>query len=235
MQTKKTLSALVAIAILAVGVVFSPFFLGRLITSDGSLETVPLIVSSIISAFFVAVGIALLLRRRRLLIWVLMLSITPLFFAGLEAAMWVQFQIWSQDRNQVDLRSQEIMRTASASGTFPYLDGIALQRPYQSDLYNINSRGFRAPEFSPPAPGKFRIGVLGGLTTFGLLNADRNTIPAFLEQKLRAELGRNITVWNLGVPGVTSPEELVILKRTYDAVAPDMVITYHGGNDFGRA
>ena len=89
MQTKKTLSALVAIAILAVGVVFSPFVLGRLITSDGSLETVPLIVSSIISAFFVAVGIALLLRRRRLLIWVLMLSITPLFFAGLEAAMWV--------------------------------------------------------------------------------------------------------------------------------------------------
>lgn len=58
MQTKKTLSALVTIAILAVGVVFSPFFLGRLITSDGSLETVRLIVSSIISAFFVAVGIA---------------------------------------------------------------------------------------------------------------------------------------------------------------------------------
>ena len=235
MQLKKSFRSIVAVVILVVGIVFSPFVLGQLITSDGSLETVPLIVSSIISAFLIAVGIALLVRRRMALIWVLMLSITPLFFAGVEAAMWVQFQIWSQDRNQIDLRSQEIMRKASASGTFPYLDGIALQRPYESDLYNINSSGFRTPEFSKPAPGEFRIAVLGGSTTFGLLNADKNTIPAFLEQNLRAQLARNITVWNLGVPGVTSPEELVILKHVYEAVAPDLIIAYHGGNDFGRA
>jgi hypothetical protein len=234
-QLKKSFGSIVAVVILVVGIVFSPFVLGQLITSDGSLETVPLIVSSIISAFLIAVGIALLVRRRMALIWVLMLSITPLFFAGVEAAMWVQFQIWSQDRNQIDLRSQEIMRKASASGTFPYLDGIALQRPYESDLYNINSSGFRTPEFSKPAPGEFRIAVLGGSTTFGLLNADKNTIPAFLEQNLRAQLARNITVWNLGVPGVTSPEELVILKHVYEAVAPDLIIAYHGGNDFGRA
>lgn len=229
------LTRILAAVAFAVGVVLSPFVLAQLITVDGSLETVPLIVSTILSLFLIVTSLAVFFGKRSWLLWILMLSIAPLFFAGLEAVMWIQFQLWAQDRNQTDLRAQEIMRNVAAQGDFPSLGDIALQRPHKSDLYTVNPDGFRTRDFSAKSPGEFRIAVLGGSTAFGILNADQNTIPEILERRLRQEFGQNISVWNMGVPGVISSEELTILNYAQDRIAPDLVIVYHGGNDFGRA
>ncbi|HEY3175609.1 MAG TPA: GDSL-type esterase/lipase family protein [Candidatus Polarisedimenticolia bacterium] len=100
---------------------------------------------------------------------------------------------------------------------------------------HINSLGLRGPERpAEKAEGSVRILCVGGSTTFGAgIVGDEKTWPARLEARLlemRPDL--RIEVWNAGVPGHTTAENVIYLSLRLIDFAPDLVILYEGYNDF---
>lgn len=98
----------------------------------------------------------------------------------------------------------------------------------------INDLGFRDPRnysLAKPA-GTFRILVLGDSVTFGHGALYETTYPYLLEQRLktwRADV--NWQVWNLGVPGYNTADELAYLKEVGTRYNPDMVVVGFFPND----
>lgn len=72
-----------------------------------------------------------------------------------------------------------------------------------------------------------RIFILGGLTTDGALFPFKSWLQ-FLLDKIG---GKNVTIFNGGVVGYTSTQELIKLLRDVLFLKPDMVIVYDGFND----
>lgn len=98
----------------------------------------------------------------------------------------------------------------------------------------INALGFRDPrEYAiEKPPGTFRIIVLGDSVTFGHGSLYEATYPYLLEQRLRAwRPGVRWEVWNLGVPGFSTRDELTYLHMIGDRYAPDLVIVGFYVND----
>jgi hypothetical protein len=99
----------------------------------------------------------------------------------------------------------------------------------------INSLGFRDRKDYPldKAPNTFRIIVLGDSVTFGHGTLDETTYPNLLEQQLRAwRPNVNWEVWNLGVPGYNTGQELAYLEEIGPRARPDLVIVGFYPNDF---
>jgi hypothetical protein len=96
----------------------------------------------------------------------------------------------------------------------------------------FNGEGFRIEgELAAAKPAdEMRIFVVGGSTVlFGSPLA--NTIPGALEAALRAEGLPQARVYNLGVAGFVSSQELSLLVHRIVYLKPDLVIAYDGGND----
>ena len=99
----------------------------------------------------------------------------------------------------------------------------------------INALGLRGPERTAARPpGAFRVICVGGSTTFGAgIAGDEKTYPARLEARLReANPGLEIEVWNAGVPGYTTAENVIYLGLRLIDFEPDIVVLYEGYNDF---
>ncbi|HEX4914173.1 MAG TPA: GDSL-type esterase/lipase family protein [Vicinamibacterales bacterium] len=99
----------------------------------------------------------------------------------------------------------------------------------------INSLGFRDHrEYSlAKPPGTFRILVLGDSVTFGHGALYETTYPYLLEQQLRAwRPDVKWEVWNLGVPGYNTAQELAYLQLVEERYAPDLVVVGFFPNDF---
>jgi hypothetical protein len=99
----------------------------------------------------------------------------------------------------------------------------------------INSLGFRdRQEYSLDKPANtFRIIVLGDSVTFGHGTLDDTTYPYLLEQQLkqwRPDVAWE--VWNLGVPGYNTGQELAYLEQIGPQADPDLVIVGFYPNDF---
>ena len=98
----------------------------------------------------------------------------------------------------------------------------------------INALGFRDDrDYAIEKPtGTFRILVLGDSVTFGHGTRSDTTYPYLLEQRLR-EWRPEIKwqVWNLGVPGYATSQELAYLQRVGERYAPDLVIVGFYQND----
>lgn len=91
--------------------------------------------------------------------------------------------------------------------------------------YNINSEGLRGRlnyGYDKPA-GARRILVVGDSYTFGRGVEDDETCAAVLESLLKAE-GKNAEVVNLGVPGYSTDNEYLHLKKKGVLFDPDMII-----------
>ena len=74
-------------------------------------------------------------------------------------------------------------------------------------------------------PDTFRILVLGDSVTFGHGTLDDTTYPYLLEQRLRGwRPDVNWEVWNLGVPGYNTRQELAYLKEIGPRAQPDLVM-----------
>ena len=102
----------------------------------------------------------------------------------------------------------------------------------------INELGFRDPREYTLAKGDrtFRILVLGDSVTFGHGAMYEATYPYLLEQRLRAwRPERDWQVWNLGVPGYNTSQELAYLTRVGATYAPDLVIIGFFENDLQDA
>lgn len=99
----------------------------------------------------------------------------------------------------------------------------------------INRLGFRDPrDYAPEkAPGTFRILVLGDSVTFGHGTLFETTYPYLLETRLRAWRGDiDWQVWNLGVPGYNTTQQLRQLLQLGPRYQPDLVIVGFYPNDF---
>jgi lysophospholipase L1-like esterase len=101
---------------------------------------------------------------------------------------------------------------------------------------SFNSLGYRSPERPVTKPaGVFRILCAGGSTTFdAAAQTDERTWPWRLEAMLR-EQGSPVEVWNAGLPGWTSLENLVSLEIRDVDLAPDVVVLFQGINDLQPA
>ena len=100
---------------------------------------------------------------------------------------------------------------------------------------NINSHGFRGPEFeSEKLEGTYRVFVIGGSSVFGTGVVDNATIPAHLERMYR-EAGplpqSRIEVINAGVIHAQSHTESLMVKNQILRLDPDLLIVYDGHND----
>lgn len=111
--------------------------------------------------------------------------------------------------------------------------------PSAQILVRTNSDGFRAHEL--PTAGKendeVRIFCLGESTTFGANAATNETTwPELLEAKLASAFPtRRIRVFNLGMSMATSAYSVALLGTLVAQLDPDLVIVYHGINEYDAA
>lgn len=111
-------------------------------------------------------------------------------------------------------------------------DGELFWRLDRSDK-DYNSAGFRDREIPPAKEGNtFRIICLGDSVTFGWPVEPENTYPGRLEKLLNSKFpGRNFEVFNAGIPGYTSYQGLIWVKKDILSYQPDLLIIYYGIND----
>jgi lysophospholipase L1-like esterase len=100
------------------------------------------------------------------------------------------------------------------------------------EYITINSDGFRGSEIIKKSPNEFRIFILGGSTTFGIVStSDKTTISAYLENFFHIDEFDFVKVINAGVPGANSRDEYFYLKTKLIEYDPDLIIMYDGWND----
>lgn len=103
-----------------------------------------------------------------------------------------------------------------------------------NDIININSHGFRGPEFSESKPDDtYRIFVLGGSTMYGWgTTSDSTTIPGHLQAMYdEQDLFLKTEVINAGIPNIVSFTEHWMIKTRLLDMDPDLFIIYDGLND----
>jgi hypothetical protein len=99
----------------------------------------------------------------------------------------------------------------------------------------INSLGFRDHREYTLAkpPGTFRILVIGDSVTFGHGATFETTYPYLLEERLRQwRSDVRWEVWNLGVPGYNTRQEVTYLTEVGPRFQPDLVVIGFFRNDF---
>ena len=72
-----------------------------------------------------------------------------------------------------------------------------------------------------------KIGVFGGSTTFGTGVTDEDSWPALLQQRL----GENYAVFNYGITGYSTAENIIQMALIATEKRPQIVIFYEGWND----
>jgi lysophospholipase L1-like esterase len=94
-----------------------------------------------------------------------------------------------------------------------------------------DAHGFRLNGAPRPEAVERAAAVLGGSTAYGWDAADDATIPADLEQRLRADGQPNAMVLNAGYPGYTSIDTLLVYHAKLAPLHPSTVILLAGLND----
>ena len=96
----------------------------------------------------------------------------------------------------------------------------------------INSLGYRQPEFNPAKTDQLRIVAIGDSFTFGDGVEEEAAWPRVLERALAGRQQRRVEVINAGVPGRWVDEYYLELKRRSLPLDPDLVIVgFFIGND----
>ena len=99
----------------------------------------------------------------------------------------------------------------------------------------INSLGWRDRERSlAKPPGCFRVCFLGDSILAAFEVETDSTFVAIAEDELNHRRGRAVEILNLGLPGATQTEELIVLQRDVGRLSPDLVaLFFNPGNDIG--
>ena len=110
------------------------------------------------------------------------------------------------------------------------------ETPYRGTYVNVSPAGYRhVPEQEPleSPSSRRRIFVFGGSTTFGLGVPDDETIPAYLQQALRARGMNDVALFNFGVGSYYSTQErIAFLRLLTDGRRPEIAIFIDGINEF---
>jgi len=114
------------------------------------------------------------------------------------------------------------------------IPGFRVYAPAKSEHYYVNNMGFRTREFVDKAVDEWRIGVVGGSTTWGSWVSNEETIPNNIERLLRSKniSSKTISVYNLGIEGASIHMERKVAEKLYPIVLFDQLIFYDGVNDF---
>jgi hypothetical protein len=163
---------------------------------------------------------------RKLLLLSLPASIAAMVVAAAGIEIWVRFS-WDERRGTPGFFLSDAARGQRlAAGYTGWFAGVPVK---------VNSLGFRDPrEYSlAKPPGAFRILVLGDSVTFGHGAPFDTTYPYLLGQRLR-KWRPDVAweVWNLGVPGYNTRQELVYLQEVGQRFQPDLVVVGFYPNDF---
>lgn len=113
----------------------------------------------------------------------------------------------------------------------PVAYGLTLYKKASSPVYNVNGHGFRTREFMPRERSEWRIGFLGGSTTWGSWVRDHETIPHFVGARLQERSSKNIVVYNLGVEGANIKSEIRIAQSLFKVIEFNQLVFYDGVND----
>lgn len=103
---------------------------------------------------------------------------------------------------------------------------VVWEKPLEGELsdYRFNSSGYRNDsDFAPKQPGTYRIVVLGTSMATGLRVPQEKTFSALLPAELSRRTGRNVEVYNLGLPW-RSPEAIAQHMKEAVALQPDLVL-----------
>ena len=165
------------------------------------------------------------MRWRRLLI-VAVAATTAVAVAMVAIEIWVRIR-WDDKKGTPGFFLTDAARGQRlAPGYSGWFAGVPVR---------INSLGFRDLReyaFEKP-PHTVRIVVLGDSVTFGHGALDTTTYPYLLEQRLRGwRPDVNWEVWNLGVPGYNTRQELTYLREIAPRAKPDVVVVGFYLNDF---
>jgi lysophospholipase L1-like esterase len=165
-------------------------------------------------------------RFRKLLTIALPAAMVATVLAALAIEIWVR-AAWDDSRGRPGFfLSDPVRGQRLAAGYDGWFAGVPVR---------INALGFRDPRDYSLAkpPGTFRILVLGDSVTFGHGALHETTYPYLLEQQLEAwRPDVRWEVWNLGVPGYNTAQELAYLRQIGPAAAPDLVVVGFFLNDF---
>ena len=94
----------------------------------------------------------------------------------------------------------------------------------------LNRRGYRGPVIPRKQSGELRVVMVGGSTVFGYGVAWNESIPAYLESRLRERLNRPVRVVNLGFNNEGAHAFLPNLED-FDYLDYDVAVLYEGYND----
>jgi hypothetical protein len=112
----------------------------------------------------------------------------------------------------------------------PY--GLLGVHPCRTAALNVHAAGFRddgTGQAWPGTPGRKRLFMFGGSTTFGFNVADGDTVPARLGVRLRQS---GWEVYNFGSGSYTSRHEMLRLLALLDqGIRPDLALFLDGYND----
>ncbi len=94
----------------------------------------------------------------------------------------------------------------------------------------LNRYGYRGPVVSAKAPGELRVVVLGGSTVFGYGVSWDESIPVYLEARLKEKLHRPVRVVNLGFNN-EGAHAFVPNLTDFGYLDYDVIVLYEGYND----
>jgi len=232
------------------------YILSMLIQLDVFLYPKWFVVSVIFALFFLLLGVlALFSRKPRLGLWLrlrlwgygLVVTLVPLILISIiEISLFSYTQGHPQWRvmnrnfaaygDVTDLRiyMEDALPYRATRPDRPEREGLKGYSPINSAVYSVNSDGFRTREFGSKKASEIRIGFLGGSTAWGSWVRDDETIPGYLERKLkRVDASEKETlVYNLGIEAVGIATELKFATSLLPKVKFDQLIFYDGVNDF---
>ena len=108
--------------------------------------------------------------------------------------------------------------------------GVALKKnvqlKYKGLTFTHSKNGFRGSS-SGQAKQRFRILAIGGSTTYGIGVSDDQTWPVQLQKVLNDQ----VEVFNMGVPGYSTVENIIQTEFLVPDLAPDLIILHVGLND----
>lgn len=118
-----------------------------------------------------------------------------------------------------------------------YEDYLAFrEKEYNGSYVNVSPNGYRRVLNQgpwPPDDKAFNIFFFGGSTAFGSGVLDGESIPSFLQNRLRTSYKDDLSVYNFGRSWYFSTQERILLEQLLLAHhVPDLVIFFDGMNDF---
>jgi lysophospholipase L1-like esterase len=145
------------------------------------------------------------------------------------------FRRWAEAYRKEWARTFPLYLRPDPRGVNPMVTIPGARFEFFEAAHQINSLGFRGPEFELAKGNRYRIVAIGESTTFGAtIAAGDRPWPEVLEERIARELRceKPVQVVNAGMPGWTLANQLARLKEDIWPLQPDLLLAYHGYNGF---